>query len=381
VGNLASLENKKGHLNMETSASPTQPLRRYRLCVLFSLLAVVLVAAAALVVPYAIHQAQAAYRPASTCLQPPTGKDLATFSDAQLKTYGLPPRMPGQNLAQWKHLTSHLKHRVCTPDSALHLPKASATNSCTSCWSGYGAHNENAIVGQCACPTPYTDSGFRYVDTDFIVPCPNLDTLEDGSVVTGWVGLGNVVQTGVTIDTVRHTFQIYPGITAEEIEPRYTAWIENTYNRANAAMVPVFSVNCGDEIGAEVFNVNGVRDGMFIGDVTTGQWYVDAYGPNPDPYDIECIVEDYVVDTGTGAHTPDLLDFGTWTFNSCAAGDVFGQTGSLYQFMYPADSGLTVQGNDFAELTMYDNRTLMAYPQAVTNFNTGSFSVQWVAPN
>ncbi len=343
----------------------TRLAHRHRLRVIFSVLAVGLIAAAALVVPYAIHQAQAAHRPASSCLQLPAGRDPATFTAAQLQTYGLPPHLRGQSQAQWERIARHARHRVCTPDPSLHLPQASNNASCGPCWSGYRAQDANAIYGQCACPNPYIDSGFTYAATDFNVPCPDPTTLENGSVVSGWVGLGNVVKTGVAIDTVSST-------------PRYTAWVENT-NASNPAEIPLFGVNCGDEIDAEVFDYNGVRDGFFIGDATTGWWYANAYGPNPDPNHIECIVEDYK----TGSYRPDLMDFGTWTFNSCTAGDVYGQSGSIYQFGQPSAfaNPLTVQGSQFSTFIMISNSRVMTMPQGITDVGLGSFTVKWYAPN
>ena len=337
------------------------PRRMRRVLLILSVLAIGLVAATALVVPYVLHTAYAASpaHPASTCAQPPAGKDPATFTAAQLKTYGLPPPMTGRNQATWERFASHAKHRVCTPDPSLHLPNASATAVCGSCWSGFGAHDENTIVGQCGCSHPFTDTGFTSVATDFVVPCPNLSTLENGSGVAGWVGLGNVVQTGIAIDTVSST-------------PRYTAWVENTYYPPNRSLIPVFSVNCGDEIIAEVFEAaNSVRDGMAIEDLHTGQWYVNAFGPNPDPEDIECIVEDYLVRN----QRPDLMNFGTWTFNSCTASDVFGQSGSVYQFW----DRTTTAGARQLEWNMTDSKGVaMTYTQGI---DLNSFEVGWDAPN
>src|SRR5215469_2786394 len=94
------------------------PRRMRRVLLILSVLAIGLVAATALVVPYVLHTAYAASpaHPASTCAQPPAGKDPATFTAAQLKTYGLPPPMTGRNQATWERFASHAKHRVCTPD-------------------------------------------------------------------------------------------------------------------------------------------------------------------------------------------------------------------------------------------------------------------------
>jgi hypothetical protein len=358
--------------------SSPQPARVRRLRQVTSIISVCLIAVTALAVPYALRTVHAAASPAhvasNTCAQLPVGKDPTTFTAAQLKTYGLPPRMTGQNHAVWERFASHARHRICTPDPSLHLPRASATALCGSCWSGLGAHDENTIVGQCGCSHPFTDTGFTSVTTDFIVPCPDPTTLENGSGVSGWVGLGNVVQTGVAIDTVTDSFQVYPGITVETIVPRFTAWVENTYYAPNRSMIPVFSVNCGDEIIAGVYEAaNGVRDAMLIADLMSGLWYVTAFGPNPDPKDIECIVEDYLV----GNQRPDLMDFGQWNFNSCTASDVFGQSGSVYQFW---DSSTTAGARQL-QWDMTDNRgNTMTFSQGI-DINPGSFFAYWEAPN
>ncbi len=93
-------------------ASPRRP-RRLRRRIATALILLVVLAAGIIgtfsVAPL-IHAA-APNHPASSCAQPPAGKDLTRLSSQQLQAYGIPPILT--NRPDWKTLATHFKHRYC----------------------------------------------------------------------------------------------------------------------------------------------------------------------------------------------------------------------------------------------------------------------------
>ncbi len=343
---------------MEFQGPGRRHARLRHLRMLISVFVVSLVALAALVVPRVVHTAQAAApKPANTCTQPPAGKDPTTFTTQQLKSYGLPPRLPNQNQTVWTNMLRHAKHRICAPVAAglAHpqrgvpaMPTSSHhyTGHCSFCWAGYetgnGQYNFAAVWGIWQIPCVlYTTSP----------PGPDANT-----IAGAWVGLGygNVVQTGYEADPIDYPYYgpfstpLFTIVTAT-----YRVWVENTGNVPDVTNY-YFNVNCGDQVLAEVEAPNV----MYIGDLQTGNYTSQIYGPAAWTGSAECILEEPTQADG-------LLDFGTLTFSQCEAFDeTSGTVGGINQFSAQADTMRDQAGN------------VMAYPGPLDTTN-GDFSIYW----
>ncbi len=347
---------------MEVQALDRRSVRRRRLRVIVSVLVVGLAALAALVVPHVAQTAHAA-APASTCAQPPAGKDPTTFTTQQLKSYGLPLRQPKQNQTTWANMLRHAKHRICAPMATgpAHThhgtPTSPAdsqhyTGHCELCWAGYqvagSSYNFTNIWGmwQIPCVSYYTSP-----------PGP------DASEVAGaWIGLGDdvnssLVQVGFEIDPVATTIYGPFGIPLyTNVSATYRVWMENTWTYMAGQSFYYFNVNCGDWVMAEV----QAPDTMWIGDFQTNNYTIQTYGPAAGGNPAECVLEEPTQSDG-------LVDFGTVTFSQCLLNDAASGTyGGINQFNSQTDTMQDSSGN------------VMAYPGPLDPSSTsGDFSIYW----
>jgi len=120
---------------------------------LLIILASTLAAPSALAAPITMTTTKPSSGPASTltdpnCVQPPTTVDHATFTDAQVKLYGLPHRAKGESLAHWQRVVRAAKHRVCTGTATNisttinnSMRKPGTIDEASSYWAGYIAIN------------------------------------------------------------------------------------------------------------------------------------------------------------------------------------------------------------------------------------------------
>jgi hypothetical protein len=360
---------------MESSINSQRLGHRRRIRLVFSVVVVCLVAVAALVVPYLIRTAHAA-SPANICLQPPAGKDPATFADTQLKMYGVPHRPRGMDATQWRTLLSHLKHRVCTPLPAkpsharphspattpVPMPSQKTASDCDFCWSGYEAYG--------------TNYNFADVWGFWQVPCvpANAPLGEDNYDFATWVGLGgdtafNPSSAGLPQVGVDATgFTVWGARGAAFPSATYQAFVDNPGAFMNSQENPVFDVNCNDWVMAEVSAPNI----MWIGDFTNGQYYQTAYGPT-DTTTAECIVEE------SQGSPVGLLDFGTQTFSQCFADDatsnVFGGIDQFTHKAWTSTKPISTYIPGFGTLTRHVS---LASPGPISY--EGSFTDNWLNP-
>jgi hypothetical protein len=373
---------------MESSeiSSKRGGVRLLRLVV--SMLAIGLVAAAALIVPYVVRTAHAAapVHATNSCAQPPAGKDLTTLTPQQLRTYGLPPLMPHQNKAQWANMLRHDKHRICTTTPA----KASGTRMrhalrgagssrpdpapsgrfvadafhdpgdyCNFCWGGYEANASNY--------------NFDQANAQVTIPCspvvPDQNSGYDAFLAIGGDTSPLFLSAGVD-ETTQTIDYVHEGITTQINYATYQLYFENDggdlTGEPDTGENDLASVGCGDTIDLEV----ATPDYMYVGDETFQEYYGESYGPTPDTTKAECIVD---------TRHADMMDFGTVGFNYCEAIDANNPTGI-------ADETAIIQGMDQLNPETDTIVDLNGQTMAVTNpFSAcngcGQFSVTWQQAN
>jgi hypothetical protein len=366
---------------MQTFEPSSLPARVRHLRLILSVLAIGLVAAAALLVPRVIQTAHAAPKPTNTCAQPPAGKDPTTFTPQQLRSYGLPARLPHQDQALWAKMVRHATHRVCTPMSTrpahAHFrtppnpsatPQAGKMNSeCDACWAGYEAYGMNYNLNN--------------VWGVWQVPCvpDNASLKEDGFSFSTWVGVGGdldfnpnnlaFVQTGTEGDYET----IFGAHSVPLPSATYTAWVEllgQPFLGTEAAMT-VFNISCNDWVMAEVDAVNNI---VWIGDFNNSQYYSQTFVAAATT-EAECIVEQ---PGGNGVFG--LLDFGTQTFTQCLANDANSNTfGGINMFTNEARTST----EPFSiNIPLFGTQTIdipKAEPGPIDTSNSnGSFAVTWL---
>ncbi len=348
-----------------------RPSRRRNLHLIISALALSLIVVSALFVPRVMHTAHAAApKPATTCVQPPAGKDPATFTRQQLQTYGLPLRLPGQSQAQWANLVRHARARMCnvqprtrmtggsasapisTTTSAKGLaavipPSAAwwhATPSCTQCYAGISA--DSSLTDK--------PDNLAVAYGEWTVPC--LTNLAPRSAYTQWVGIGypwdgpneraGVITQVISITAFGRTISY----------PVYTAFV------ASAGQESTFGISCGDDMTAQVFpDTPGSIGQVNLFDNTTGNYTSLLPDPTVNPAHAECFVEDPY------GGSEDLANFGTTTFDECEGVDQTAPQGApLWNWPYGFPN---IMGNSGA---------LTSIPSL---FDDGGFTVQWIGPH
>jgi hypothetical protein len=336
----------------QSPGSPHRRIRRLIAALLSICVLLVGVGAAVKVVPLA-HAAVTPGHGASSCAQPPAGKDPSTFTDAQLMAYGLPPRLPKQAQSVWEGIARHVKKHVCVP-----LPKPNAHSKpayadCTFCWAGYQAQDAN---------------NFFFTTAQWQVPCLQQAGEYQDSIAGEWVGIGgqndgSLVQTGVGESPISFVHQGIP-ITITVA----WAWVENVGAYMNDAPITVFPVSCGDEMGAVVMAPNY----MYIVDETSGTSASENFGPSADTTEAECMVEN----PNNGAQH--FANFGTATFSSCYADDDVGTSGGLQNFTHQADTMWNLDQSTIFGIPIISTVT-MAAPGPISG--NGQFSTYWYAAN
>ncbi len=367
---------------MEPSVTSARHTRARRLYLVVSILAITLVAVAALIVPRFVHTAHAA-APANTCMQIPSGADPTTFTQHQLKQYGLPSWLPGQSQDMWANMVRHARYRACTPTRtrpAHARPRSPSPTSvtpasgqvmnseCNGCWSGYEAVNATYN---------FTDIwGF------WQVACPpdNASLNEQGFENSTWIGIGgdtifdpvNALQfvqlgTDMTYETIygQPGYNPIPSATGQ-------AWYEffDQPHLGTTGETDMFPVACADWIMAEIDVPDAV---MWLEDFRTGGYFSQNFAVT-DTNMAECIVEQPSgFNPETGQPINGLLDFGSQTFANCVAYEATsGLSAGLNQFNYKAWTA-TVPIT-FPGITLYAPKTSVG-----PFFDTeGGFTVNWL---
>ena len=301
---------------MESSAISQRSARVRRLRLVVSVLAISLVAAAALIVPYVVRVAHAAAptHAASNCAQPPAGADPTTFTKQQLALYGLPAHLPGQSQAKWASMVRHAKHRFCFPPSAaspvamqhgLMQPlSAHDIPSCqVSCFAGLQGDSPN---------TPMTS-----VSSSWVIPCVSGAPNTTAAI---WIGMGDLngggpfLRVGVIMHEVYFTIPTPAGPIVEDF-PEYFSYFQDTGDPNNADIQSGPTVNCGDTVDAFISENDPQPNPWQVGiySETSGYYFDITEGANVDASAAACGVED----PGNGAQP--LFDFGAISFNDCIA--------------------------------------------------------------
>ena len=227
---------------------------------------------------------------AASCEQAPpqSVKDRATYSDAELARYGLPPRNAGLPLDKWAKVVRNARERVCdyTIGAPVTVPGAipPAQMYKNVFWGGNFA--DESVSGQ-----NYTEA-----DMDYYVPC--VTGTPPGNELAGmstWIGLGgsmfasqpSMIQVGATAYQ-SHEFLLYQ------------SFVENT-GGTDVGQHKLFPLNCGDHLfvmvwGGNCMYLDRLNDGKNTGD--------QCYGPPNDGQSAEAIAErshfeSYFADFGT----------------------------------------------------------------------------------
>ncbi len=243
-----------------------------------------------------VHTYNSSQTTKSTCPQPPSNVDHATFSDSQLQLYGLPPRGSHQLLSEWQQLVRNAKIRVCEAKSTntyhdQRPTKGSAAYS-NRIWSGYESY------------------GYGYDDVigQWNVPCLTLRLTR--GVASQWVGIGgdpnygggNLIQAGTETDED----SFFPGYWYQSSY----AWYEDANNQP---IQEVFGVNCGDTIYTVVYQ-NSSSIQYYIGDWTSGKYY---NSPMSNVNLANGSTAEWVVERTDSSTTNTLADFNYVNFTQC----------------------------------------------------------------
>lgn len=192
----------------------------------------------------------------------PRGFNALTATDAELATYGLPPRPTNPAmLSTWENAMSHLKQTIVPQFGPVMNSAAINPNSLTGTdpntnWAGYEADSK-------------TNSSALYYTVSAQWAQPIVSNSGNKSAVAVWVGIG---QGGATTNQGC----VQAGFTSQETSPTatYSAWWE--WLDAGPQSVTNLSVNGGDTVLAQVSypESNGVIDDthadFYLEDVTTG---------------------------------------------------------------------------------------------------------------
>lgn len=220
---------------------------------------------------------------ASSCEQPPDQKlkDHASFTDAELKVYGLPPRpKDARYLASWEKSVRAAKTRICDmkpvyedgkPKQSASLNRVGKANAQTPHWISCCDNGEGRWGGYVAYPNWYVYQVALY----FNAPCIPSSWTTNNTDSSHWSGISGVtsyvVQSGTDSDTD------WLG------RPNYFAFVENTNPNSNGPGTGenyTFSVNCGDNMYSynEIDQSNGNTPYMLIEDLTSGIYSSHSYG-------------------------------------------------------------------------------------------------------
>lgn len=276
------------------------------------------------------------------CKQPPNGVDHASFTEAQLAEYGLPPRNTFATATAFATSVRGMKHRSCHVLVGSPFQKFGESYAQSSIWGGYYEYAGN----------------WSATTVDFTLPaiqnCSSSTPGRDGI----WGGIGgadgsNLVQSG-TVGWCDDPYAQYSYL------EYYQAWIENT-----GAGAPMFATDWAPTPGDHMESL--------VNDSPCG--YMDIYDAGPGPFEgyylsgrygpcggqnyFDCIEEN---------DSYGLAQDGTVAFSECEGYDV-------------PQSKYLVMGNsssNYTDDTMWDGSRAYASTQSPPNTNgAGGFTITW----
>lgn len=285
------------------------------------------------------HSAAPAH-PSASCPQPDHHQDIRTLTPKERLDEGYP--MPINKHGQVDFTNGKTDSRVdqIIHDKGVHF--CSDTDVQTTFRSSIvGGESNNRIWSG-----NYADGGQDYTYAQMFW---NVSCMAWGSndYYFTWVGIGgvnnnNLVQTGVL------------GADSSAITHTYTAVIENVA-ASNPYAVSIFSVNCGDAMGAEIAAGNC----MLVWDQTSGAtsgWR--CTGPNANSSTAECIVEAPTIN-GSIAY---LSNYGTETLTGCQV-----------EINAGSNQGINNVPHDY--FNMYDGTTPLSTTGPISNGDT--YTMTW----
>ncbi len=228
---------------------------------------------------------------AASCLQAPpqSVKDRATYTAAELASYGLPPRIPGEPFSKWAKIVRAAGRRVCD----YTVSNQQFTSELAS-WNWAGNKADESTPGQV-----YTEA-----DMDYFVSCinPTPPYHNQPAVYGAWIGLGGENRTATLIQAGTAGFQQY----ANGWYTTYYAFVEDT-GGLDTDVHYVFPVNCNDHMYVSVWD-SGSSGCMYIQRISDGENSGDqCYGPSSSEHQGEAIVE-------FNRENPNFANFGSETF-------------------------------------------------------------------
>ena len=254
----------------------------------------------------------------SNCAQPLSVQQLAQLSNADLAKYGLPLHDPKMSQQLWFNIISHAKHRICSPISNSHvLPAYTSPYNEQITWTGNIAYgNKDAF-------------NYKEVYGTWVVPCVANDWWSTKRSAI-WVGLG-----GDDDHTSHDTLFLQGGSLATVGywgSRSYSMWYENF--ATGMAEKPVFSINCGDTVFAEVYQsakpfTVGAYAYIYLAD-----WTLNKYSTSPIYNSPEQIsdgttaewVEEAPCSDSSCTERYDHAKFSSFTFESCTTVTSSGQS-------------------------------------------------------
>lgn len=289
------------------------------------------------------------------CPQPPAQSefDHATFSDAQLKEYGMAPRAMFKNVAQWQDVVRHELHNNCHLNT-ISIPGGpeAATNEGThtsGTWGGYVEQgNGYGIFIQAN----------SYFNVPIITSGPFCQQSKNPSLTYQFVGVGgsyagsnDLVQVGTYVQTICNT-------ASDLVLPYDGGFYENLGNVPGSSGYSSYYgnwphyFNFTDPIGeGDAMWGNVYYNGMYLQDDTTGDYMggngninEPVFGPDSDGVTFECINERAPGNSLTPATD---ASFGH-CFGYNPNGDEYNMgTGPSYYSFWPdyiVNNGTTLQG-------------------------------------
>jgi hypothetical protein len=204
---------------------------------------------------------------ATTSIAPPQGFNPLEASDAELSTYGFPPRpdsaLEPKAFATWSKAMVASKSRVLPQleqTKIFHGPVRKAANSSVMEGTGY-SYNWSGLVDFSGASAYNKTSSFYYLFADYVVPVAR----QAFGACTGawdysssWVGIdgdgsSDVLQAGTEADAY---------CSGSTTSTYYSAWYE--WYPYGSVRISNFPVSPGDDIFVEVWNTSATQGYMYM---------------------------------------------------------------------------------------------------------------------
>lgn len=276
----------------------------------------------------------------ANCVQPPNNVDHATFTDAQLATYGLPSRSSFRTTEAFDTAVRAMKYRDCQYTIGSPAARFGEIKKTTAIWAGYYEYGGNWT----------TEIAEWYMNQ--VLVCDSTLRGRDGNWGgIGGVGSNNLVQSG-SVGWCDDPISGNPNAVW------YQMWVENVGDGSNPGPeYASYQPRPGDLMESLVGGSNGCNY-MNVTDITTGQYFPRTYGPCAQQYYFDCIEENDAYGLAVN---------GTVDYPYCEGYDA-------------PQSKWLVMGNsssNYYDVTMVNQNT-DAIPSSPPNQNgEGSFSVTW----